>query len=113
MRGDDAYLLDMLLSARDAREFAAELTFEKFEHEKLHQHAIIKAIEIIGEAANRVGADTRQLHPEIPWHDIIGMRNRLVHAYFEVDVELLWETVQRDIPELISLIEPLVPPAET
>ena len=49
----------------------------------------------------------RDLHPEIPWIEIVGMRNRLVHAYFEVDVELLWETVQRDIPKLISLIEPL------
>ena len=54
----------------------------------------------------------RDLHPEIPWLEIVGMRNRLVHAYFEVDVELLWETVQRDIPDLISLIEPLVPPEE-
>ncbi|WP_425154634.1 DUF86 domain-containing protein [Candidatus Palauibacter sp.] len=112
MRDDDAYLLDMLLAARDAEEFASDLTFEKFEHDKLHQHAIIKAIEIIGEAANRVSAETRDLHSEIPWLEIVGMRNRLVHAYFEVDVELLWETVQRDIPDLISLIEPLVPPEE-
>ena len=110
MRGDEAWLLDMLLAARDAEEFASELTFETFEDDKLRQHAIIKAIEIIGEAANSVSAEARDVHPEIPWREIVGMRNRLVHAYFEVDVELLWATVQRDIPKLISLIEPLVPP---
>lgn len=112
MRGDETYLLDMLLAARDAEEFASELTFAKFEHDRLRQHAIIKAIEIIGEAASRVSAETRDLNPDIPWREIVGMRNWLVHAYFEVDVELLWETVQRDIPKLIALLEPSAPPEE-
>lgn len=83
------------------------------EHDRLRQHALIKAIEIIGEAASRVSAETRSLNPEIPWREIVGMRNRLVHAYFEVDVELLWETVQRDIPKLIALLEPSAPPEKT
>ena len=112
MRGDEAYLLDMLLAARDAEEFASESTFAKFECDRLRQHALIKAIEIIGEAASRVSARTQDLNPEIPWREIVGMRNRLVHAYFEVDVELLWETVQRDIPKLIALLEPSAPPEE-
>ena len=111
MRRDDAaYLLDMLLSARDAAEFAAELTFAQFEQSRLHQNAILKAIEIIGEAATRISEETRQAHPEVPWPEIIGMRNRLVHAYFEVDLKRVWKTAQQDIPRLIDLIEPLVPP---
>ena len=110
MRHDDAYLLDMLLSARDAAEFAAGLTFPQFEQSQLHQNAILKAIEIIGEAAARISEETKQAHPGIPWPEIIGMRNRLVHAYFEVDLKRVWKTAQQDIPRLIDLIEPLVPP---
>ena len=110
MRHDDAYLLDMLLSARDAAEFAAGLTFPQFEQSQLHQNAILKAIEIIGEAAARISEETKQAHPGIPWPEIIGMRNRLVHAYFEVDLKRVWETAQQDIPRLIDIIEPLVPP---
>ena len=111
MRRDDAaYLLDMLLSARDAAEFAAGLTFPQFERSRLHQNAILKAIEIIGEAAACISEETRQAHPGIPWPEIIGMRNRLVHAYFEVDLKRVWKTAQQDIPRLIDLIEPLVPP---
>ena len=109
MRHDDAYLLDMLLSARDAAEFAAGLTFPQFEQSQLHQNAILKAIEIIGEAA-RISEETKQAHPGIPWPEIIGMRNRLVHAYFEVDLKRVWKTAQQDIPRLIDIIEPLVPP---
>ncbi|WP_423928426.1 DUF86 domain-containing protein [Candidatus Palauibacter sp.] len=112
MRDDAAYLLDMLLAARDAEEFASGLSFRQFEQDRLRQHAILKAIEIIGEAAAGVSAEAREQHPEIPWREIIGMRNRLVHAYFEVDAERVWETVQRDIPKLISDIAPLVPPPE-
>ena len=113
MRRDNAYLLDMLLAARDAVEFASELTFLRFERSRLHQNAILKSIEIIGEAAAHISQKTRQKHSEIPWSEIIGMRNQLVHAYFEVNLERVWETVQQDIPRLIPLIEPLVPPEET
>ena len=109
-RDDTAYLLDMLLSARDAGEFAAGLTFLQFEQSQLHQNAILKAIEIIGEAAARISEETKQAHPGIPWPEIIGMRNRLVHAYFEVDLKRVWKTAQQDVPRLIDLIEPLVPP---
>ena len=113
MRRDHAYLLDMLLAARDAVEFAAGLTFAQFGQSRLNQNATLKAIETIGEAASCISLETRQLHPEIPWAEIIGMRNRLVHAYFEVNLERVWQTVQQDVPSLIALLEPLVPPDET
>ena len=111
-RDESASLLDMLLAARDALEFAAGLTFSQFEQSRLHQHAVVKAVENIGEAASRVSADTRQAHPEIPWTQIIGMRNRLVHAYFDINLDILWQVVQDDLPALITQIEPLVPPGE-
>ena len=110
MRRDDAYLLDMLLAARDAVEFAAKLTYPQFERERMHQLAILKAVEIIGEAASHASTDTKEANPEIPWQEIVGMRNRLVHAYFEIDLGLVWQTVQDDLPTLITLLEPLVPP---
>ena len=110
MRRDDAWLLDMLLAARRAVRFAAPLTFSEFENDDLHQLAILKSVEIIGEAASRISEETKAGHPDIPWAEIIGLRNRLVHAYFAIQLDIVWQTVQEDLPPLIAQIEPLVPP---
>ena len=110
MRRDDAWLLDMLLAARDAMAFAAPLTFSEFEDDHLHQLAIPKAVEIIGEAASRISEETKAKHPDVPWTEIIGMRNRLVHGYFAIRLDRVWQTVQEDLPPLIAQLEPLVPP---
>ena len=110
MRRDDAWLLDMLLSARHAVGSAAPLTFSEFENDDLHQLAILKSVEIIGEAASRISEETKAKHPEIPWTETIGMRNRFVHAGFAIRFDVLWQTVQDDLPPLIVQIETLVPP---
>ena len=79
------------------------LHFSQFEGtSRLHQNAVLKAIEIVGEAAARIGQETKRAHPDIPWQEIIGMRNRLVHVYFDIDVALAWDTVQNDLPALIT-----------
>ena len=101
MRRDDILLLDMLLAAREAVEFADGLTFETFDRNRMAQLAILKAVEIVGEAASRIGVETRDAHPEIPWAAIVGMRNRLVHEYSNVNLARVWEAVERDIPRLI------------
>ena len=90
--------------------FAAPLTFSEFEDGRLHQLAILKAVEIIGEAASRISEETKAKHPGIPWSEIIGMRNRLVHGYFAVRLDRVWRTVQEDLPPLIAQLEALVPP---
>lgn len=72
--------------------------------------ALVKAIEIVGEAAYQITNETQDTLPDIPWADIIGMRHRLVHAYFDINLSVLWRTVQDDLPALIAQIEPLVPP---
>lgn len=72
MRRDPSYLLDMLSSARDAVEFAAELTFHEFEQSLLHRNAILKSIEIIGEAASRLSDETKETHPEIEWRKMLA-----------------------------------------
>ncbi len=109
---DDAYLLDMLIAARDALEFSRSLTWEQFQTSSLHQHAIAKALENIGEAARKISAETRAAHPEIPWAQIIALRNRIAHDYFSLNLARIWDIVQREVPALIALIEPLVPPEE-
>ena len=108
MRHEDALLLDMLLAAREAQEMAREATFSDFRQDRTLQLAILKAVEIVGEAASRISAETRELNPDIPWTDIVGMRNRLVHGYFDVNLTRVWETVERDIPRLIGQLEGMV-----
>jgi uncharacterized protein with HEPN domain len=112
MRHDEAYLLDMLLAAREARKFACDLTFSAFGDNRMAQLAILKAVEIVGEAASRISTEGKTRYPEIPWIDVIGMRNRLVHGYFSVNLQRVWETVQNEIPRLISLLEASIPPDE-
>jgi uncharacterized protein with HEPN domain len=112
MQRDDAYLLDILIAARKALEFLEGMTWDAFEQSELHQNAVIRPLEIIGEAARRVSQQTRDAHPEIPWAQMIGMRNRLIHEYFRVNLVTVWETVRNDLPSLITLIEPLVPPED-
>ena len=109
---DDAYLLDMLLAARKIRDFTQDVGWEQFQSDELMQNGIMHLIQVIGEAARKVSLQCQQVHSQIPWQGIIGMRNRLVHEYFHIIPERIWNVVKKDIPELIRLIEPLVPPDE-
>ena len=110
MRHDPSYLVDILLAARSAVKFADGLTQQQFEQDALHRYAIMKVVEIVGEAASRLTAKTKEELPGIEWGKIIGMRHRLVHDYFAVDYDILWEVVQNDLPKLISQLEAIVPP---
>ena len=107
---DQAYLLDMLTAARDALDFAAGLTRDEYEASRLAQYAVSHALQIIGEAAARVSDDTRNSVLDVPWTQLIGLRNRLVHDYGRIDRDILWNTLQADIPSLITQLERLVPP---
>jgi uncharacterized protein with HEPN domain len=86
------------------------MTWGAFEQSELHQNAVIRPLEIIGEAARRLSQQTRDAHPDIPWDQMIGMRNRLIHEYFRVNLTTVWETVRDDLPPSIALIEPLILP---
>ena len=109
MRQDDVLLLDMLGAARKATEFATGLTYAQFERSDLHQNAIFKVLETIGEAASRISDETKAANPEISWREIVGLRNRIVHGYFEIDIGIIWKIVHDDIPGLISQLEALAP----
>jgi len=110
MQRDPAYLLDMLQAAREMRDLSANLTWDTFQQSRLHQHAMVRLIEIIGEAARAISEETKAAHPEIPWIRIIDMRNHLVHRYFQVDLQRVWDVIQNHIAPLIAQLEPLVPP---
>ena len=109
MRHDDSYLLDMLLAARKAARFARGLSYERFIQSDLHQNAIFKVLEIIGEAASRISEATREAHSGIPWPNVVGLRNRIVHAYFEIDLDVIWNIVTDDVPALIAELERIAP----
>jgi uncharacterized protein with HEPN domain len=106
---DAALLLDMLLAAHDALTFVEGLDEMAFLESRLHQSAVIRALEVIGEAAGRVSAATRAAHPEIPWREITGTRHRLIHGYADVDLDHVWSVLRDDLAPLIATLEPLVP----
>jgi uncharacterized protein with HEPN domain len=110
---DDAYLLDILIAVRRVMKFVEDTTAEGFERNELMQHAVMRQLEIIGEASRCISQETKDRHPEAAWKQMVGMRNRLVHEYFRIDVGKVWDAVTNDVPVLISLIEPLVPPDKT
>ena len=105
-----AHLLDMLLAGRDALSFTEGLSFEDLTRDRRTQLSVRKSVEIVGEAAAQVSKDTRRVHVDIPWREIVGMRNRLVHVYFDINLPPIWDTVRHDLPALIDRLEPLVPP---
>jgi uncharacterized protein with HEPN domain len=94
----------MLDAARSAQEFAAGRSRGDLENHKMLLFAVVRAIEIVGEAASRISAETRLATPSIPWAEIVAMRNRLIHAYFDVDHDILWKTVTIEIPDLAALL---------
>lgn len=109
MRRDEAWLLDMLISGRKALSHSAGMDFASFQRNELVQLAVVHLIEIIGEAATHVSLELRNLHPEIPWNELAATRHRLIHGYFVVRLEKVWEVIQKDLPALMEQLTPLVP----
>ena len=109
MRKDDLIRLrHMLDAARDAVSFAYNRTRESLDNDRMLTLSIVKSVEIVGEAASRVTGDGRQELPEIPWADIVAMRNRLIHVYFDIDLDRVWDTVTDDLPPLINTLESIL-----
>lgn len=111
MPPDQAYLLDILESARLAVAYLQGVSKEAFIQNIQLQDAVVRRIEIVGEAARRVSQDTRESISEVPWAEMIGMRNLMIYDYDDIDPEIVWDTVQNDLPDLINQIEPHVPEA--
>uniref|UniRef100_B8HT74 DUF86 domain-containing protein n=1 Tax=Cyanothece sp. (strain PCC 7425 / ATCC 29141) TaxID=395961 RepID=B8HT74_CYAP4 len=109
MQRDLQYLLDMLESAKLAVRYVAEKSKTDFCSDVQLQDAVIRRLAIIGEASRRVSEATRQNLPTIPWIEISGMRNRLIHEYDDLDLEIVWDTVQHSLVSMIEEIEKIIP----
>jgi uncharacterized protein with HEPN domain len=105
MSPDSAWLADMLKAAREAQGYLGEMSREEFMADGRTQRAIELLIVIIGEAAGKVSEAARSTLPELPWRNIVGMRNRLVHHYFKADLVLVWQVASVHLPVLIAAIE--------
>lgn len=114
MRTDDLIRVrHMVEAARRALGFVENKTRSDIDEDDLLALGLMKCIEIIGEAASKVSGEGRQACSDIPWVDIIAMRNRLIHAYQDVDLDILWETVANDLPSLIPMLERIVASEES
>jgi len=105
MKDDLAFIEHILLCIDKIQEYTKNLTAQEFNNSELIQDAVIRNIEIIGEATKKVSKDLKSQYREIPWKEMSGMRDKLIHDYFGVDVDVVWKTVNEDIPYLKSLIE--------
>lgn len=94
------YIQDILDSIKDIEVFIAGMDFNKFKDDKKTINAIIRSLEVIGEAAKKLPDEIREKYSDIPWRNIIGMRDKLIHEYFGVDEEIIWKVASEEIPAL-------------
>ncbi len=108
MGRDSAYILDIFTSAQLIRSYVEGMGLDEFLADTQLQDSVIRRIEVIGEASGRISSQFQEAHPEIPWQDMRGMRNRMIHGYDDIDFDIVWNTTQQSIPHLLELIEPLL-----
>lgn len=108
MQRDQVYLLDILESAKLALSYAGDKDSEAFFKDIQSQDSVIRRLEIIGEAARRISEETKTAYPNLPWSDMIGMRNIMIHEYDDVDLSMVLETVKKDLPQLVEGIEKIL-----
>ena len=104
-RDPKVYFEDILQAIANIEEYTKGMSFEQFSSDRKTQDAVVRNLEVIGEAAKRIPDDVRALHPEIAWRPAAAMRDFLIHDYPEVDIQAVWDTVKTDIPPLKSGIE--------
>jgi uncharacterized protein with HEPN domain len=110
MSRDDTYLVDILESAKLAVDYVFDKDWDTFYNDIQVQDAVIRRIEIIGEAARRISQETRNKYPQILWREMTSMRNLVIHEYDIVDIKQVWDTVQSKLPPLIEELSKIVPP---
>jgi uncharacterized protein with HEPN domain len=108
MQRDISYFSDILVSSKLAVEYLEKISFDEFIQNTAIQDAVIRRIEIIGEAANRIGEQSKKKYDHLPWIEMKGMRNLLIHEYDEIDLKEVWNTVKNDLPALIIEMEKIV-----
>lgn len=99
------FLEDIRSAAQKAQQFAAGLSFDAFAVDEKTVFAVVRALEIIGEAAKRIPQEVRDANPDVPWRAMAGIRDKLTHDYTSVNLEIVWKTIEEDLPGLVSQIE--------
>jgi uncharacterized protein with HEPN domain len=107
-KNDSLYLYHILDSISKIENFMENIDENEFKTNELVQSAVIRQLEIIGEATKQISNDTRKKYTNVPWKDIAGMRDKLIHGYFGVDIDAVWNTIQKDIPTLKKHIEIMI-----
>jgi uncharacterized protein with HEPN domain len=103
-RAHEDYLQDMLDNAEKAVDFVGSMELDQFFEDEKTSYAVVRALEIIGEAARKIPEDVRAGIPELHWREISAMRNKLTHEYFGVNMKVVWRTVREDLPPLIQVL---------
>jgi len=98
------YLEDISNAILDIRSFVHDMSADAFMADKKTVNAVVRSLEVIGEATGKIPTDIRMRYPDVPWDEIIGMRNRLIHEYFGVDLDIVWQTIQDDLAALETAI---------
>lgn len=104
------YVQDIFNSINDIELFTRDMDFSVFVQDRKTVSAAIRNLEVIGEAARNIPDEIKEKYPDIPWKNIVGMRDKLTHEYFGVDIDVVWKTVQNDLPALKEQILKLIPP---
>ena|SRR5215212_3261349 len=110
MSRDDTYLVDILESAKIALDYVEGKSWDEFYGDMQCQDAVLRRIEIIGEAARHISPQTQKKYHQIPWRDLTILRNLVIHQYDAVDIKQVWETTQERLPPLVSELSKFVPP---
>ncbi len=103
-RSHTDFLNDIVVAAQKATEFLGDLTYQAFLADEKTIFAVVRALEVIGEAARRIPPEVRDQHPDVPWRAMTGMRDKLIHDYVTVKPEIVWRTVKEDLPTLTPAI---------
>jgi len=107
-RNRGIYLKDILQAIDNIRDFTKGMTFSRFKKDKKTISAVLRELEIIGEATKQVPSSIKKKHPDIPWKDMAGMRDKLIHFYFGVDLQIVWKTVNERITKLKPLLKKIL-----
>ncbi len=94
--------------AGEACKYVEGISFDEFVEDGKTVRAVMRSIEVIGEAASKISIEFRKEHPAVPWQKIIGMRNRLIHVYFDIDYNIIWQTVKENLPPLIQQLQSIL-----
>ncbi len=108
MLPEDKIRLEHIFEANEACAYLQNISFAEFVKDGKTVRAVIRSLEIIGEAASKISVEFRNKNPDIPWQKIIGMRNRLIHVYFDTDYQIIWKTINDNLPSLMEKIKPIL-----